>query len=175
MAMMGRAFACVLGIASLFVIDAADARGGGRFLGGLVARGAGSAVTHGMRKSYTPDTLTVDQLVSCLKRASALDQESEDIESKRSELKTAVDKIDAYKSELDTKQARLNRYSQRAIDDFNSAVQAYNAMVVNERNSQSSFNTAVNAHNVSADAYNASCAKKYFADDLEQARKLAGM
>jgi predicted neutral ceramidase superfamily lipid hydrolase len=170
-----RVIACVICAGSLIATGPADARGLGRFLGGLVARGAVSGVTHGMRKSYTPDVLTVDQLVQCLKKASALDQESNDVESKRTELRAAVGQIDRLKTQIETKRATLNRYSQQAVDDFNADVELYNAAVNAGRSRESYLNAVVDLHNANVESYNAVCAKQYCADDMEQARKLAGI
>jgi hypothetical protein len=54
-------------------------------------------------KTNSSDTLTVDQLVRCLKKASALDEESEFIAAKRSELQSAGKDMDARKSKLEMK------------------------------------------------------------------------
>ncbi len=145
--------------------QAADAGGMGRFLSGLLTRGAVSATVHGLRdsntlaKSYTPDILTVDQLVQCLKRATSLDQEFDGLESMRKELQISSDQIDPLKAQLEKKAAVVNRSNKE----------------MNVRNRQELFNYSVNAHNISANSYNAACAKKYYADDMEQARKLAGI
>ena len=67
----------VIALGIIFVIagsHAAESRGLGKFLGRLLAR---EAVAGAMRsspqiKTNSSDTLTVDQLVRCLKKASAL-------------------------------------------------------------------------------------------------------
>ncbi len=172
---MKRVVAYILCAVSLIATETADARGLGRFVGGLVARGAVSGVTHGMRKSYTPDVLTVDQLVQCLKKASLLDQESEDIESKRKELQIFVSQVDRLKSQMEMKRGSLDRYSQAAVDGFNADVDRYNEAAADGRNRQNNFNNLINAHNGSVDFYNIVCVKKYYADDMESARKLSGI
>jgi len=153
----------------------------GRFLSGLLTRGAVSATVHGLRdsntlaKSYTPDILTVDQLVQCLKRATSLDQEFDGLESMRKELQISSDQIDPLKAQLEKKAAVVNRSNKVAVESFNVEIDRYNALEMNVRNRQELFNYSVNAHNISANSYNAACAKKYYADDMEQARKLAGI
>lgn len=171
---MQRVIVCIICAISLIAAEAADARGLGRFVGGLLARGAVSATVHGTRKSYTPDVLTVDQLVQCLKKASALDQQSEDIESKRREVQIVESQIDRLKNQMDMNERSLNRYSQAAIDSFNADVNRYNTAVINTRANQNVFNEFVNVHNGNVDSYNLVCAKKYYADDMENARRLAG-
>jgi hypothetical protein len=119
--------------------------------------------------------LTVDQLVACLKKAEGLDRESEQIEVQREKLNSLVTEIDRTRSLTDSQRATLNRYSQAEIDRFNRDVDRYNAHVTNAKNLQNTFNLSIGSHNTRVDAYNLECAKKYYADDMESARKLAGI
>ena len=84
--------------------EAADAGSLGKFLSGLIARGVVRGTAHSMdgsaytpnvpSKSYTPNVLTVDQLVRCLKEASMLDEQSDPLERKRTELQSAGKEVD---------------------------------------------------------------------------------
>lgn len=40
---------------------------------------------------------------------------------------------------------------------------------------QEEFNRQVNVHNMSANMFNVSCGKKYYGDDMEKAKSLAGL
>lgn len=153
---MKRVVACVFCAGSLIAAETADARGMGRFVGGLVTRGAVSGVTRGMQKSYTPEILTVDQLVQCLKQASTLDQESERLELARKELQISSHQIDQLKAQLEKKGSVVNRSSREAVDNFNAEIDRYNALETNVRSRQNVFNSSANVHNISATSYNAS-------------------
>ena len=171
-----------LPIASLFCgillisTTIADARGRG-FVAALLARGAVTAATsHSARaKSYTSDVLTVDQLVACLKKADGLDRESQQIETQRERLSSTANEIDRMRAMTESQRATLNRYSQADVDRFNREVDRYNTMATNAKGLQNTFNLTIGSHNTGVDAYNLECAKKYYADDMESARKLAGI
>jgi hypothetical protein len=64
---------------------------------------------------------------------------------------------------------------QGAIDAFNADVARYNKAVESWRIRQKDFNDSIDLHNISVGLYNVRCAKKYYADDMEEARKLAGI
>jgi hypothetical protein len=176
------------GIIALYLVivgsQVAEARGLGRFLGGFLARGAASAATRSLpqspyslpqSKAYPSDVLTVDQLVQCLKKASSLDEEAEKLAAKKSELQSAGRDMDNRKSQLEMKSAIVNRRSQLQIDRFNAEVDTYNASAERLKAEEENFNRLVNFHNAIANSFNAECAKKYYADDMESARKLAGL
>ncbi|MBX9846296.1 MAG: hypothetical protein K2Z80_31270 [Xanthobacteraceae bacterium] len=170
----------VLGIvATLFAIESADARRFGRFVSGMargaIQGGAEAGVRSYVTKSYGPDVLTVDQLVSCLKRAGSLDEESEQLEAKRTSLQDAQKDLDAFAERVERKRRTTDTRSQRQVDSFNSDVDAYNASVRRVKAQREEFNRQVDAHNSSASMFNMSCAKKYYADDMERARVLAGL
>src|SRR4051812_8305168 len=99
----------------------ADARGLGRFASGL-ARGAIQGGAHaGVRyavKTYTADVMTVDQLVICLKRADALDGESEQIEVKRTALEAGSKELDLMADRVDQQRRSVDTRVKRQIDSF---------------------------------------------------------
>jgi len=158
-----------------------DARGMGRFMGSLVARGAvHEAIVAGRSqsqsyapKAYTADVLTVAQLATCIKKASKLDEDSERLEASRAVFLSSKSEIDLASTAIEFQRPRVDHYSQKSIDAFNALINRYNILVTNGRAKQVSFNAFVDAHNREADAYNAECVKKYYADDLPDARKLA--
>jgi hypothetical protein len=138
----------------------------------------GFSVNRGMvttSKSYGPDVLTVQQLEHCLRWAYRLDQDSTAIDSRRERLIDKLARIDLYKTELDRLERSLDRYSQVAIDRFNAIVTRFNWLVDETRTNQATFNFAVERHNDGINAYKASCAKKYYADDLEAAKRATGL
>lgn len=65
-------------------------------------------------------------------------------------------------------------YSQADVNRFNNQVVRYNAAMSDGKSRQSEFNSFVSLHNTNVDTYNIECAKKYYADDMDIARKLAG-
>jgi hypothetical protein len=153
------------------MIDAADARRGGRFFSSL-ARSGGSALAHAPRKSYTSDVLTVDQLVDCLKTSEMMDKASDATDAKRAVLKTKNDNIDRTKAEIDLREPRVNTRMKSEVDRFNNDVRQLNAMIVSYRADQEAFNNDVRSHNAALAPFNAKCEKKYYADDMESAQKV---
>ena len=67
----------------------------------------------------------------------------------------------------------MDHYSQKSVEGLNALIDRYNTLVINGKARQASFNAFVDAHNAEANAYNAACAKRYYADDLPDAQKLA--
>jgi hypothetical protein len=152
-------------------IDEADARRGGRFFSGA-ARAGGNALLHAPRKSYTPDVLTVDQLVDCLKTSELMDKASDAIDANRATLKSKIDSIDRAKAEIDLREPRVNTRIKSEVDRFNNDVRQLNAMITSYRADQETFNNQVQSHNAALAPFNAKCEKKYYVDDMEAAQKL---
>lgn len=158
-----------------------DARGMGRFLGSLVARGAArEAIVAGRApsQSYAPkvydaDVLTVAQLATCIKKASKLDEDSERLEGSRAVLLSSKSEIDLASTAIEFQRPRVDHYSQKSVEAFNGLINRYNVLVTNGKAKQISFNALVETHNAEIDGYNAGCVKKYYADDLPEAQKLA--
>jgi hypothetical protein len=160
--------------------EPAEARRG-RFVTSLIARGATHATTPGTTaptsapKTYGPDVLSVQQLTDCLRKADQLDRNDGSVGSDRELVRAKFSQVDSLKSEIDRSEATLNRSSQSAIDRLNAAVRRYNAMVGEARSMQTAFNQRIEAHNSDVNAYNAACAKRYYADDLDAAKLAAGL
>jgi hypothetical protein len=157
-------------IVVLLVADYAEAR--------RLRFSSGFSVNRGMvttSKSYGPDVLTVQQLENCLRWAYRLDQDSTAIDSRRERLIDQLGRIDLYKTELDRLERSVDRYSQVAIDRFNAIVTRFNWLVDETRANQATFNFAVERHNDGINAYKASCARRYYADDLEAAKRTTGL
>jgi hypothetical protein len=171
------------GIAVLICVilcEPAGARGLGGFVARMVARGALSATVRGAppstaKKVYTPDVLTVDQLVACLRRASVLDREAGQLEAAKSRLDLAGQDMDREKRELELQGGFVDRRSQAQIDRYNSDVEDYNARSNALRAQEASFNGLAEGHNRGADLFNVECAKNYYRDDMDEARRLAGL
>src|SRR3982074_3264465 len=87
-------------VCTLCVSLPAEARGMGRFLGGLMARGAVSAAAHSgttsssSAKSYTPDALAVAHPAQCIRKASKLDEDSDRWEADRAVLRSSISEVD---------------------------------------------------------------------------------
>jgi hypothetical protein len=157
-------------IVVLLVADYAEAR--------RLRFSSGFSVNRGMvttSKSYWPDVLTVQQLENCLRWAYRLDQDSTAIDSRRERLIDKLERIDLYKIELDRVERSVDRYNQIAIDRFNAIVTRFNWLVDEARANQVTLNFAVERHNDEIKAYKASCARKYYVDDLEAAKRATGL
>jgi hypothetical protein len=161
--------------------EPAKAGGMGRFLGSLVARGAvRGAIIAGRSQSetyapkvYGSDVLTVEQLALCVKQAGKLDGDNERLEADRSTLLASKSAIDASIIEVESQRPLVDHYSKRSVEAFNALVDRYNGLVANGKAKQASFNAAIDTFNFQVNAYNATCVKKYYADDLPDAQKLA--
>jgi hypothetical protein len=174
---IGLSLSCLLCAA-----NPADAAGVGRFLGSLLARGlvreaivAGrsSAQPQYLPKSYTSDVLTVEQLANCIKKAANLDGDSQQLEVLRTALLASKSEIDMSSAAVEFQRTHVDHYSQKSVNAFNALIDRHNTLVVNGKTKQASFNTLVDAFNIGVDAYNAGCVKKYYAEDLPDAQKLA--
>src|SRR5215211_6944441 len=116
-------FACI--VSAIVVVSSFEAEAGrlGRFTSGM-ARGAIQGTAHsGARsyatKSYTSEVLTVDQIVACLKKATSLDEESEQLEGKRAQLQAGSRDLDEIEKRIEARRNALNTRSQRDVDSFN--------------------------------------------------------
>jgi hypothetical protein len=179
---MERALSIGLALSLLaYAADHANAGGMGRFLGSLLARGAvRGAIIAGRSQSetyapkvYGPDLLTVDQLALCIKQASKLDGDSERLEADRGTLLASKSAIDAASAEVELQRPLVDHYSKRSVEAFNALIEHYNGFVISGKAKQTSFNMAVDTFNFQVNAYDATCVKKYYADDLPDAQKLA--
>jgi hypothetical protein len=165
----------------IYLPTPADAGGMGRFLGSLVARGAvRGAIIAGRSSSdtaapkvYSSDVLTVEQLAQCIKQATKLDGDNDHLEIDRSTLKALVLKVDVSQSFLEMQRANLDRSSQKSVNAFNALIDQHNGLVNNAKAKQADFNALIDAHNLEANAYNTTCTKKYYSEDLPEAQKLA--
>jgi hypothetical protein len=188
-----------LAVAGLVTSQAAHAGALGKFVSGLVGRGIakeaaegiGSAAVRGAARTvpylssapstsapsklYTPNVLTVDQLVECLKKANTLDQDGDLLQKRSTEMHSARQQLDQFKSQLEVKRKAVNRNSKVSIDTFNAELKRHNAMVDDLNSLQDLFNRFVAFHNVNTSEYNTACAKHYYSDDMERARALAGI
>lgn len=182
-----RIFITFLLLVALSDVSPANAGGGGRFLGSLLARGAVSAAVHSgttssgsassgtasYPKSYSPDVLTVAQLAQCIRKAGKLDSEAERLEVVRTAVRSVVSAVDQSASALENQRARLDRSSKVSVQSFNAAVDRHNKLIADAKARQTEFNSSIEGHNVEAETYNLECARKYYADDLSAAQKLA--
>ena len=178
----------VFGVLGCFFYSSlpAESRGMGRFLGGMVARGATSAAVHSgtsssssastsATRTYSSDTLTVAQLAQCLKGAAKLDETVERVEVDRKAVQSAFSEIDQSKAALDQKESSVNQRSKASVKAFNASVERHNVLVRAAKLKQTDLNAAIDAHNIEVQSHNNDCAKKYYASDLPDAKKLAGI
>jgi hypothetical protein len=176
---MAQALTVFLALALGLIAAPLEARGMGRFLGGLLARGAASAAVHSgtggrsYAKSYSPDVLTVTQLAQCIKKAGKLDQDSDQLEASRTTLRSATSGVERSSAMVEHQRGRVDQYSKASVEAFNTLIDRHNKLVIDAKARQSSFNLVIDGHNIEVNAYNSECTKKYYADDLQDAQKLA--
>jgi len=161
-----------------------DAQARGRFLSGLLARGVAHGAAHAAgsasstaapSKTYGPDVLTLEALADCISRADKLDKDSTFFETERALVQARFEQVDRSKNEIDRAEDALNRKSQVAIDRYNASVRRHNTMLADARALQTTFNQRVTTHNSDIESYNTACTKKYYADDLEAAKRIVGI
>lgn len=76
---------------------------------------------------------------------------------------------------IEQQRSRLDRSSRASVNSFNALIDRHNTLVTAAKTKQVDFNSAIDAHNSEVNVYNGDCAKKYYADDLTEAQKLAGI
>lgn len=159
-----------------------DARGLGGFLEALLARGlvrgaiiAGrsNAQPQYLPKSYTPDVLTVEQLANCIKKATKLDGDRQQLEIIQTALRASQSEIDLSSQFIELQRALVDQHSKNSVDAFNALIDRHNVLVTKRKAQQDSVSALFVGFNIEVDAYNAACVKKYYADDLPDAQKLA--
>jgi len=178
--LMSRKLLVSILIASSISSVAAEARGGGKFLGSLIARGAGRAAagagssSYGSGiKTYGPDVLTVSQLAQCIRTAGKLDEDSAALDGERSKLEARAVSVDASQAQVSVARSVVDNTSQRSVDAFNVLVERHNQIVQRGKAEQLTFNAGIGRHNADVNAYNAECGKNYYPSDLDAAQALA--
>jgi len=162
--------------------DAAQARRGG-FLSALIRTGAHAAAssTHTSTSSptaakiYGPDTLTVAQLEQCVSSAVALDRSSETLETRSLAIDSEKASVEAAQADLAVDKARVNTRSKASVDAFNRKLDALNARIDSFNAGIRAYKELESAHNQQVASYNAGCAKKYYADDMNAVRQKLGL
>jgi hypothetical protein len=173
----------IAGITTVAVIVGAspvDAKG---FLSGLLRGGVRSAARAGVHagvqsyapKTYGPDTMTVEQIEKCLGSAQELDKSSEHVDALTNAVDVESAAIARSQQFLSMEKDLVDRYSEASVNAYNrkltamrTRISAYNASVDRAKAEQTS-------HNARVVSYNAECAKKYYADDMEAARIKLGV
>lgn len=167
---------------SLAFSTTADAKG---FLSALVRGGVRTAAHGGVKagvhsylaptKTYGSDTLTVEQIEGCIKVAQALDQSSEKIDAAAMAINAEGVSIGRAQQLLSIEKDLVDRYSDASVNAFNRKLATMKTRI-NEHNANVDRRRAEQAnHNARVSSYNAECAKKYYADDMEAARVKLGL
>jgi hypothetical protein len=158
-----------------FTIQHADAGGGGKLLSLLLARTAVRAATNTV-KTYPSNVMTVGQLAVCLTSARTLDEESQAVDQAKQDFEKLSKRIDDKSRELDARGSSLDRTNKFAVNAYNEDVRAYNLLLRSGKDIQQQSNARIVAYNAKVSDYNGSCgAKQYYPDDLEAAKKIAGI
>jgi hypothetical protein len=132
--------------------------------------GAHAGVQSYVPKTYGSDTLTVEQIEKCLASAQELDRSSQQVDASANAVDTEAAAIASSQQSLSLEKDLVDRYSKASVNAYNkrlaamgTRISAYNANVDRVKAEQAS-------HNMRVVSYNAECAKKYYAEDMETAR-----
>jgi hypothetical protein len=181
--MPARCLVAAFVIAAVLRCDAAEARRGG-FPSALIRAGthAAASSTHASTsststavKTYGPDTLTAAQLEQCVSSAVDLDGSSKTLETRSQSIDTDKAALEAAQTDLSVDKARVNTRSKASVDAFNRKLDALKTRVETFNAGIRSYKELETAHNQKVASYNAVCAKKYYADDMNAVRQKLGL
>jgi hypothetical protein len=173
-------FACVTIVAVLTTSSVEAKRGG--FLSALFRNGAQTAARAGVHsysapaiKTYGPDVLTAEQIERCIKAATELDRNSEAVDAISNAINAEGAAISRAQQFLSLEKDLVDRYSDASVNAYNRKLAAMRTRI-NAHNANVDRGEAEQAsHNSRVGSYNAECAKKYYADDMEAARVKLGL
>jgi hypothetical protein len=171
-------------VAILLTCDFAEARKGG-FVSALIRGGAhatastssssaGTSSSTGT-KTYGPDTLTLVQLERCVGVAVELDRSSDTVDTRIRTVEAEKSVIDTAQSDLSAAQARVDRRSPASVDAFNRKLDALNVRIEAHNVAVRAYKALEANHNQKVASYNADCARKYYADDMNAVRLKLGL
>ena len=159
----------------------AEAKG---FLSALLRGGAKTAARAGVHagvqsfsgiKTYGPDTLTIEQIETCLVFAQELDKSSEHLNALSDAINTESAAISQAQLFLATEKDLVDRYSETAVNAYNGKLAAMRARIAKHNAKVDLGQADQTRHNARVVSYNAECAKKYYADDMEATRLKLGI
>jgi hypothetical protein len=165
----------------------ATAAGRGGFLSAIVGRSAGyavgaatssnpgSATASTTPKVYDAEHLTAAQLEQCVIQAKTLDGTGSSLDVTADKLDKASKEISTVQDQLEAKRAALKKTDPKQVAAFNQGIRSYNERVENQRTAVAAYKTAESSFNESVGTYNATCAKKYYVDDMNAIRQKIGM
>jgi len=153
-------------------VDFAEAR---RFRLGSGIRSVGHN-GQALAKSYSADHLTPDQLKACLSSERRLEKAGADLDQRKEALTKSQEAIRLEKIGVELAQSRVDRYSQRSVDQFNSLVEKFNARVASNGQNIDAYNRDLESQKIEASRFNTSCGgKRYYEDDLKLAMSQLGI
>jgi hypothetical protein len=177
----------IVAAATLLTCDLAEARKGG-FVSALIrggAHAAGSASqssgsstgtsTSTGTKTYGADTLTLAQLERCVGVAVELDQSSDTVDARAKTVETERSAVETVQSDLTAAQAKVDRRSKSSVDAFNRKLDALNARIEAHNVAVRAYKALEAGHNQKVTSYNADCARKYYADDMNAVKQKLGL
>jgi hypothetical protein len=172
----------IVTIAFTFSTVPADAKG---FLSALLRGGTKTAARAGVQagvhsyaaptKTYGTDTLNVEQIEACIKAAQALDKSSGYVDAMANAINSEDGAISRAQQFLSIEKELVNSYSEASVNAYNKKLAAMRTRI-NAHNANVDRGQAEQAsHNARVGSYNAECAKKYYADDMEAVRVKLGL
>jgi hypothetical protein len=135
----------------------------------------GSKGTVGPTKVYGPDVLSLQQLENCVVDATKLDQESQRLEIEAAELDKLGASATMLKTKIDAERPVLLRTDRAAVERFNAQIGIFNNLSDKYHAEFQAYKTKEIAFNSSVTSYNQSCAKKYYAEDMQLVKSKLGL
>lgn len=129
----------------------------------------GRGIRSGARsvKSYDQNTLSKEELASCLNWDSELKVASNNLEPFRSELETMQSRIETNEIELKRKSIFVDNYSQTSVDTYNNSVKEHRNLIDEYNKQIEKYSSIQSSYNHRLQKFNSLCAnKKYYEDDL---------
>lgn len=138
---------------------------------GGVRSAANGVKTYGYRDGVY--TMKIEELVSCLRTESALDDASRQIDRDEIELKVLSNGLETSLSKINRSELTLDRYSQVSIDQHNQLIDQFEAQRGHLNSRVDAFNANIDLLKGSLEAWNEECSGKfYYEDDFLRAQNI---
>ena len=144
----------------------------------------GAGIKGATSKTYDANTLSVQDLVTCINTQNALDKSERNIIKLKEPLDALTSIIEGYDKQLkelsdlvsktDTNvlitEQKINQYNEQ-IDNYNQLLEKRNGVFDEYSSKHEGFNEKVDKHNSLNDSFSTYCAgKRYYEDDIATAR-----
>ncbi|WP_315799616.1 hypothetical protein, partial [Bradyrhizobium sp. SZCCHNR1002] len=133
------------------------------------------AHAYGGIKTYGSDTLTVEQIEKCIGIAQELDKSSDYLNALSDAINTESAAISRAQQLLAIQKDVVDRYSEASVNAYNAKLTLMRARIAKHNANVDRGQADQDGHNARVVSYNAECAKKYYADDMEVVKTKLGL